>query len=77
MREDTVLAAQMQQALDKRGICVSVKSACSVPNTPSRAVYAVTHDKKNALSSWRVSISHLTTEHELEALADAVKEILA
>ena len=72
-----IKAAQMQQALDGRGICVSTKSACSVPNTPSRAVYAVTHDRKNALSSWRVSISHLTTEQELEALADAVKEILA
>ena len=72
-----IKAVQMQEALDGRGICVSTKSACSVPNTPSRAVYAVTHDRKNALSSWRVSISHLTTEQELEALAEAVKAMIA
>lgn len=71
-----IKAVQMQQSLDGRGICVSTKSACSVPNTPSRAVYAVTHDRKNALSSWRVSISHLTTKQELETLAEAIKSII-
>ncbi|MBQ8509717.1 MAG: cysteine desulfurase [Clostridia bacterium] len=55
-----------QQALDKHGVCVSVKSACSVENTPSRAVFAVSRDRKNALASWRISLSHLTTQDELE-----------
>lgn len=54
-----------QQALGKQGVCVSVKSACSVEGTPSKAVYAVSRDRKNALSSWRVSLSHLTTEEEI------------
>ena len=53
-------------SLGKHGVCVSVKSACSVEGTPSKAVYAVSHDRKNALSSWRISLSHLTTEAELE-----------
>ena len=54
-----------QQELGKHGICVSVKSACSVEGTPSKAVYAVSRDRKNALSSWRISFSHLTTEEEI------------
>ncbi|MDR1194635.1 MAG: aminotransferase class V-fold PLP-dependent enzyme, partial [Peptococcaceae bacterium] len=48
-----------QAALDREGVCVSVKSACSVPGTPSRADYAVSGDRKNAACSWRISLSHL------------------
>ena len=55
-----------QQALGARGVCVSVKSACSVEGTPSKAVFAVSRDRKNALSSWRISLSHQTTPAELE-----------
>ena len=54
-----------QRELGKYGVCVSVKSACSTEGTPSKAVYAVSHDRKNALSSWRISLSHLTTEAEI------------
>lgn len=61
-----VKAASITQALGQEGICVSIKSACSVANSPSRPVYAVTKDKKNAMSSFRISISHLTTEDELD-----------
>lgn len=61
-----IKAKDFQTALDKRGVCVSVKSACSVEGTPSRSVYAVSRDRKNALSSWRISLSHLTTQKELE-----------
>jgi cysteine desulfurase len=60
-----VKAKEFQNALDKRGVCVSIKSACSVEGTPSRSVFAVSKDRKNALSSWRISLSHLTTENEL------------
>lgn len=54
-----------QQELGKRGVCVSVKSACSVEGTPSKAVFAVNRDRKNALSSWRISLSRLTTMEEV------------
>lgn len=64
----------MQAALDNRGICVSVKSACSVKGTPSKAVYAVSHDRSNALSSFRISLSHLTTEEELETFLEAFEK---
>lgn len=56
-----------QQALGRYGVCVSVKSACSVEGTPSKAVFAVSRDRKNALSSWRISLSHLTTQEEIHA----------
>ena len=60
-----VKGTAMQQALSERGVCVSVKSACSTEGTPSKAVFAVSRDRKNALSSWRISLSHQTTEAEL------------
>lgn len=66
-----VKAKDFQSALDEKGICVSVKSACSVEGTPSRSVYAVSRDRKNALSSWRISLSHLTTEKELQEFLGA------
>jgi cysteine desulfurase len=67
---------QMREFMDERGICISVKSACSVPNTPSRPVFAVSHDRKNALSSWRLSLSHLTTKYELEVFLEALEHII-
>ena len=60
-----VKGSAFQQALDERGVCVSVKSACSSDGLPSRAVFAVSRDRKNSLSSWRISLSHLTTEEEI------------
>lgn len=74
-----VRGTAFQKALDERGICVSVKSACSVDHLPSRAVFAVSRDRKNALSSWRISLSHRTTQEELElflaAFDDCYKEL--
>ena len=61
-----VRGTAFQQALAAAGICVSVKSACSSDGLPSRAVFAVSRDRRNALSSWRISLSHLTTEAEIQ-----------
>ena len=60
-----------QRELDAKGVCVSVKSACSSDGLPSRAVFAVSRDRRNALSSWRISLSHLTTEEEIKAFLEA------
>ena len=68
---------EMRRLMDERGVCVSVKSACSVANTPSRAVMAISHDRKNALSSWRISLSHLTTDGELERFIEILDEIIS
>ena len=61
-----VNAAEFQSKLDANGVLVSVKSACSTDNAPSRPVFAITKDKKNAMSSWRVSFSHLTTVDDVD-----------
>ena len=60
-----------QRELNEAGVCVSVKSACSSDGLPSRAVFAVSRDRRNALSSWRVSLSHRTTEEDLRGFLAA------
>lgn len=75
-----VKGAVFQRALAQRGVCVSVKSACSAEGMPSKAVLDVNRDRKNALSSWRISLSHLTTPEELltflEAFDVSYKELI-
>jgi cysteine desulfurase len=66
-----VKGADFQKALSQKGICVSVKSACSVEALPSRAVFAVSGDRKNALSSWRISLSHLTSDDDINQFKSA------
>lgn len=68
---DGVKGTVFQRELDKCGICVSVKSACSSDGQPSRAVMALGGDRWNALSSWRVSFSHETTEKEIDEFLTA------
>lgn len=58
-------------ALGENGVCISSKSACCAANTPSRPVYALTKDRKAALSTLRVSLSHRTTAEELSAFLQA------
>jgi len=70
-----IKATQIVAELSRRGICVSAKSACSTDNSPSRPVMAITRDKQNALSSWRISLSHLTKTAELDILLSAIKDI--
>lgn len=58
-------AENFQQELAKSGICVATKSACCAPRTVSRPVFALTKDKKAALSTLRISLSHLTKSEEI------------
>ena len=66
-----VKGTRFQQALSEQAVCVSVKSACSSDGLPSKAVFAVSRDRRNALSSWRISISHLTTDAEIDGFLQA------
>ena len=68
---ENVKGTVFQRELDAEGVCVSVKSACSSDGLPSRAVFAVSRDRKNSLSSWRISLSHLTTQEELDGFLRA------
>lgn len=69
-----VRGQNFQRLLNEQGICVSVKSACSSDGQPSAAVLALTHDYWNALSAWRLSLSHLTTETELQEFLTAFSQ---
>lgn len=68
-------ASEIVAALSKREICVSQKSACSIPNTPSKPIMAIYHDKTRALSSFRISLSQTTTLEEIDTLLSALEEI--
>jgi len=70
-----IIATQFVTLLDKQGVCVSVKSACSTNHSPSRPVLAVTGDRKNALCSWRVSLSHLTEIKDLDIFLSALLHV--
>lgn len=52
-------------ALDQYDIFISTRSACSTTNTMSDSVYATTKDRNKATHSLRISLSHLTTEEEI------------
>ena len=60
-----VKATEFKHKLEEYGVCISIKSACTVTITPSRIVMSMTHDKKRAFASWRISISHLVEEDEI------------
>ena len=66
MSYDGVKGRDIQQLLDQQGIAISVKSACSTKNTPSRPVFAMGGNKKRAMESFRISFSHTTTMDEIE-----------
>ncbi len=51
--------------LNENKVMISTKTSCCPLNTPSKLVYALTKDKQLASTSLRVSISHLTTEEEI------------
>ena len=63
----------MQQKLEEREIYISTKSACVTPNTPSRPVLALSGDRKRALSTLRISFSHLTIKEEIDGFIEAFK----
>ncbi len=67
---------KLQGELDKENIYVATKSACCAPNTVSRPVYAITKDKKLALSTLRISLSHLTTREEIKEFMDKLDRCL-
>lgn len=61
-----VKSETFMHALEKYGVYVSTKSACSDEESLSESVLALTNDKEKAKSSIRISLSYLTTMEELE-----------
>jgi len=66
-------ADDMLRFLDDRGICVSKQTACSSGSTRSEAVFRLTGDERRAKTSLRISLSHLTTDAEIDAFVHALK----
>jgi cysteine desulfurase len=60
--------------LSSRGVCVSQKSACSIVNTPSKVINAIYHDKKRAMSSFRISLSESVSEEEIRRFIEILGE---
>lgn len=67
---------QLQNKLNDMDIYVATKSACCAPNTVSRPVYAMTKDRKLALSTLRISLSYLTTEEEIQLFLEGFKKAM-
>ena len=65
-----IKTSDFQGKLEEKGIYISTKSACTTPNTPSRPVMALTKDRKRALSTLRISLSHLTTKEEIKTFLE-------
>lgn len=61
--------------LQDKDIYLSTTSACSLGNTPSKSVYAITNDIEMAKNSIRISLSHMTTLEELEKFMSIFKSI--
>lgn len=61
-----VKTVDFKKKLEEYGVCISIKSACTVTITPSRIVMSMTHDRKRAFASWRISLSHLVAEEDID-----------
>ena len=67
---------EFTKMLEDREVYVSTKTSCCPENTPSKLVYALTKDKQLASSSLRISISHLTTEEEINSFLNIFDECI-
>lgn len=56
---------EFQKLMSNNGIYLSTRTACSTSNY-SLAVFSLTKDQKRSKSSIRISLSHLTTDDEIE-----------
>ena len=53
------------EKLGEEGIYLSTTTACSLGNSPSKSVLAITNNEELAANTLRISISHLTSEQEI------------
>ncbi len=72
-----IRARDLIARLDEAGIFVSSKSACCAPASPSRPVLAMTGDRRRAMNTVRLSLSHLTTEDEIDEALRAFRACAA
>lgn len=69
------MSRDVVELLSKKEIYISNHSACASNTDKSLAVLALTNDEELAVSSLRVSLSHLTTKGELNHLVNEIKKV--
>lgn len=69
-----VPAKDFVKKLEDHHIYLSAKTSCCPDNTPSKLVFALTHNKALASSSIRLSLSHLTTKDEMNEFLRVFKQ---
>lgn len=57
---------EVLERLEEKEIYLSATSACSLKNSISKSVFAITNSKSLASNSIRISLSHLTTKEEID-----------
>ena len=62
--------------LENHEIYLSTTTACSLGSSPSKSVMAITGDEKLASNTLRISISHLTSEEEINEFIKIFKNIV-
>lgn len=63
--------------LSENAVCASSKSACCAPASPSHPVMAMTGDRKRAMQTVRVSLSHLSSQAELDTFSGLMRRYAA
>lgn len=66
----------MLHYLEQNDIYISTKTACSKDNSDSLTLTTLNKDKSIASSSIRISISHLTTEEEIEIFTNILNKAI-
>ena len=62
--------------LEDNEVYLSTTTACALGNSPSKSVLAITNDENLASNTLRISISHLTSEDDINAFIKLFKDLL-
>lgn len=62
--------------LEDNAIYLSTTTACSLGNSPSKSVYAITGSEELASNTIRISISHLTTTEDINNFIKIFKKVI-
>ena len=67
---------QVLKDLEEKEIYLSTTTACAIGNMPSKSVLAITNDETLASNTIRISISHLTTQEDIDKFLEIFDNIL-
>lgn len=67
---------EVLKSLEDNEIYLSTTTACSLGNSPSKSVLAITNDETLANNTIRISMSHLTSEEDIIRFLETFKAII-